>query len=130
MTILIILLIVGLAAVAVLLACFRGFSRALRHKMAAGVYFRVEETGRRKPQGPSKTLVDFAPGKSKRFNDPASRRISSGTAALVSLAIVLASRGVPGDARAASFKSRHERDPKLQREEKTQVHGVQPLHSS
>jgi hypothetical protein len=128
MTFLIILSIVGLAAVAVLLACLRGFNRALRFKEVSGVFIRVEETGRRRPQGPSKTLVDFSPGKSRPVKDPDPRRISSGTAALVSLAIVLGSRGVSGDAQAATFKPRH--DPKPQREEKTQVPGVQPQHSS
>ncbi len=128
MTVLIILLIVGLGAVAVLLGCLKGFSQALRHKKVSGVFIRVEETGRRRPQGPSKTLVDFSPGKSRPVKDPEPRRISSGTAALVSLAIVLGSRGVSGDARVASFKPRH--DPKPQREETTQVPGVQPQHSS
>lgn len=128
MTVLIILLTVGLAAVAVLLVCLKGFSRALRCREISGVFIRVEETWRRRPQGPSKTLVDFSPGKSRSVKDPALRRISSGTAALVSLAIVFGSRGATGDAQTASLKPRH--DPKPQREERTQVPGVQPQHDS
>jgi hypothetical protein len=128
MTVLIILLTVGLTAVVVLLGCLRGFSRALRYKQVAGAFIRVEDTGRRRPQGPSKTLVGFSPGKSRLVKDPGPRRISSGTAALVSLAIILGSRGVSGDARAASAKPG--RDPNLQPGEKTQVPGVQPLHHS
>ena len=127
MAVLVISIIVGVAAMAVLLGCLKGFSRALRHKKLSALLVGVEETSGRAPQGKSKMPLDFAPRES-RPKDPARRRISNGTVALVGLAILLGSRGVTGDTQAASVG--RESDPKLQRGEKTRVPGVQPQHNS
>jgi hypothetical protein len=128
MAVLVFSLMVGLAAMAVLLGCLKGFSRALKHKKVSGLLVSIEETDERAPRGKSKTLVEFPPRESRPAKDPAPRRISNRTVALVGLVIVLGSRGLAGDARAAPAKPGH--DPKLQRGEKTQVPGAQPLHNS
>lgn len=118
MTVLIILLLVGFAAMAVLLGCLQGFTRALRHRRVSGVFVSVEKTIRR-PQGPSKTLIDFPQRKSQPAKDSSRKRISGSTVALMSLVIALGSRGMPGDIRPASGKG-----------EKAQVPGVQPTGNS
>jgi hypothetical protein len=128
MAVLVISLMVGLGAMAVLLGCLTGFSRALKHKKLSGLLVSVEETSGRAPRGKSKTLVEFPPRESRPAKDPAPSRISNGTVALVGLAIVLGSRGVAGDTRTSPAKPGH--DPKLQRGEKTQVPGAQALHNS
>jgi hypothetical protein len=128
MAVLVISLIVGFAAMAVLLGCLKGFSQSLKHKKLSGLLVDVEGPGRPALLRESETLVDIPPRKSGPAQDPATRRISNGTVALVGLAILLGSRGVTSETRAATVKPRH--DPKLQRGEKAQVPGVQPLHSS
>jgi hypothetical protein len=121
-----ILLIVALAAVALLLACLKGFSRALRHKEVSGVFVTVERPRVRRPQGRSKTLIDFSRGRTGLSKDPAPLHISSGTVALVSAAIVLRSRNLCGDA-PARFS-----DPKAEpgRGMSTQALGKQPASNS
>lgn len=126
MAVLVISLMVAVAGMAALLRCLKGFSQALKHKKLSAVLMGVEEPGPRVPLGQSRSLVDFPPRKSRPGKDPTPQRISSGTASLIGLAILLGSRGVTGDPQAASVKREH--DPKLRFGEKTQVPGVQPLH--
>jgi len=126
MAVLTILLIVVVASVALLLACLKGFSRATRNRAVSGLFVRIEP-GVRRPQGPSKTLIEFSPRKTPSSKDPSPRRISSKTVALVGVAIALGSRSVYGDA-AATFS-----DPEGARPEpgaRTHVPGVQPFGSS
>jgi hypothetical protein len=118
MTVLIILLGAGFVAMAVLLGCLRGFSRALRYRKVSGFFVSVETPRVRMPQGRSKTLIDFRRRKSAA-EDPPPRRIGAGTVALMSLVIALGSRGVPGETQPASPQG-----------EKNRVPGVQPLHKS
>jgi len=125
MSVLTIFVIVGLAAV--LLARLKGFSLAIRNQTVSGVFVGIEQPGVRRPQGPSKTLIDFSQRKTPPSKDPAPRGISSQAVALVALAIVLGSRGVCGDA-AAKFSNPE--DAKPGRRARTQVPGVQPYSSS
>jgi hypothetical protein len=109
-----ILLATGLAALAVLLGCLKGFSQALRHKKVSGVFVTPEEDRRKASRrGPSKTLVDFSRRKPRREG------ISGRTVALMSLVIALGAHGIPGETQSSSFRG-----------EKTRVPGVQPLHKS
>jgi len=126
MAVLTILLIVAFPAVTLLLACFKGFSRALRHKKVSGVFVSVEGPRVRRPQGASKTLIDFSRGKTGLSKDPAPLHISSGTVALVGAAIVLRSRTLCSDA-PARFS-----DPiaEPRRGISAQVPGKQPASSS
>ena len=109
MPVLTILVIVGLAAMAVLLACLKGFNRATRRRAVSGLFVRIEP-GVRRPQGPSKTLIEFSPRKTPSSKDPSPRRISSKTVALVGVAIALGSRSVYGDA-AATFSNPEDARP-------------------
>jgi len=99
---LVILLIVGFAAVAVLLACLRGFSRELWRKKVSGVVIRIEEPKVRRPQGPGTPPIDFPQRKKVPSKDPAPHRVSGRTVALVGVAIVLGSRSVCCDVPAGS----------------------------
>jgi hypothetical protein len=128
MAVLVISLMVGFAAAAVLLGCLKGFSQALKHKRLSALLVGVGEPGSRVALGNSKTLVEFPPRQSRPGQDPAPQRISSRTASLIGLAILLGSRGVTGDPQAASVRREH--DPRLQFGEKTRVPGVQPVHNS
>src|SRR5262249_25985613 len=128
MTVLAILLIVVCAAVALLLACLKGFTGALRLKNTVPVMF-VSREGPAvpMPQGPSKTLIDFSRRKTPPSKDPAIQRISNGTVALVGVAIALGSRAVDGRARAGSS------DPKgveSGHRAGTQLPGMQPRGQS
>jgi len=113
MTLSIVLLTVGSAAVAVLLACLGGFSRARRHKKVLGVFVTLEEDRRKASRGQSKTLVAFSRRKSRRTS------ISARTVALMSLVIALGTHGIPGSTQSSSSKR-----------EKARVPGMQPLHKS
>jgi hypothetical protein len=110
MTSLILLLIVGCAAIAILLACPKGFSRALRYKKGAGWFVSVDRRRIWRPRGPSKTLILYPQGKPQRM--------SSSTVAMMSMVIALGARGASDDLH-SSFKV-----------ERSQVPGVQPLHDS
>ena len=127
MPVLTILLIVAFAAVALLLACLKGFSRALRYKEVSGVFLSVEGLRVRRPQGPSKTLIDFSRGTRGLSKDPAPWHISTGTVALVSAAIVLQSRSLCGDA-PARFSDPNQAEPG--RGINGHVFGMQPSSNS
>src|SRR5262249_33738212 len=73
---LVILLIVGFAGVAVLLACLRGFSRELWRKKVSGVVIRIEEPKVRRPQGPGTPSIGFPQRKTVPSKDPAPHRVS------------------------------------------------------
>jgi hypothetical protein len=102
--------IVSLVAIAILLACLKGFSQALRYKKVEGWFVNVERRRVRRPRGPSKTLILYPQGKPRRM--PAS------TVAMMSLVIALGARDASGDMH-SSFKG-----------ERSRVPGVQPLHKS
>jgi hypothetical protein len=94
MTGLTILLIVGCAAIAVLLACLKGFSQARRHKKVEGMFVGVEGIPERRNSG----LVDFPKRKVERLREPGPQQVCSSTAALVEMAIILGSRTLYSDA--------------------------------
>jgi hypothetical protein len=119
MALLTILEITGLVAIALLLTCLKGFSRALRHKKISGVFVTVEKERRLAPRGPSKTLVDFSHLKSQPARDPSRQRISVGTVPLMSLVIALGAHRMPGQTHSSSSQG-----------EWTRVPGMQPPQSS
>jgi hypothetical protein len=102
MAVLVILLMVGLAAIAVFLACLRGFSRALRHKKVPGVFLSVEGREGRLPESRNKALIDFPHRKMSPSGDPVPKHVCSSTVALVEMAILLGSGSVYRDAPAGS----------------------------
>ena len=98
MAIIIILFIAGVAAMAVLLGCLRGFSRAGKQEKVVGLLLRAQEPSRegqylerRQPLG----IGHHA----RLVNNTtlAQNRISKHTVALVDLAIVLGSRSASSD---------------------------------
>ncbi len=127
MTSLTILLMAGLAAMAVLLACLKGFSKALRYKKVAAVFLSVEGREERLPESRSKTLIDFPQQRMSPSGAPVPGRVCSGTVALVEMAILLGSRSAYSGVPAGSS------DPKgarLRRRTSVQLTGVQPLSNS
>jgi hypothetical protein len=94
MAVTIILLIVGVAAMAVLLGCLRGFGRAGKQERVVGLLMRAQEPSggmqSAKACEPVKVWPHFGP---VHHTTPARPHISKNTGALVKLAIVLGSRG-------------------------------------
>src|SRR5260370_1488298 len=104
MAVIIILLIVGVAAIAVLLGGLRVSSRAGKQEQVVGLLMRAQE-----PSGGRESAKACEPVKVWRHlgpvhhTTPAQLRISKSTGALVKLAIVLGSRGVSSDRQARTF---------------------------
>ena len=98
MAIIVILFIVGVAAMAVLLGCLRGFSRAGKQEKVVGLLLRAEQ-----PSGGRQYLKVRHPLEIRNYaglvNDTTLARthISKETVALVDLAIVLGSRSASSD---------------------------------
>ncbi len=94
MAVIIILLIVGVAAIAVLLRYLRGFSRAGKQEQVVGLLMRAQEPsgGRQFAKACEPVKVWRHPGP-VHHTTPARPHISKNTGALVKLAIVLGSRG-------------------------------------
>jgi len=126
MTSLTILWIVGLAAIAALLACLRGFSHALRHRKVSGVFLSFEDSQGWRPAGKTRGQVDFPQRRAPR-QVLAPGQVSSSTAALVEMVILLGSRSVRSDLRAAALDSKVAR---LRQRMKVRRSGVQPLSNS
>jgi hypothetical protein len=126
MAVLTILSMVGLLAVAVLLASLKGFSQARRHKKVPGVFVKVEPDERRRPESKRDSLIDFPQGMVRHRRDPAPRPVCSRTVALVEMAILLGSRSGYSNTPAGSTEPR---DAML-RARRTQLPGVQPLSKS
>jgi len=126
MAVLTILVLVAGAGVALLLVCLNGFTRALGRKSSVVTFVGREEPRVPKPQGTSKTLIDFSLRKTPS-KDPAIQRVSNGTVALVGVAIALGSRAVDRRAPAGSNDPKGvESGPRTS----TRVPGVQPFRSS
>lgn len=120
-----ILLIVGCAAIAVLLACLKGFRQAQRHKKVEGVFVNVAKSKEQFPERRNSGSTGFPHRKPDQSREPATHQVCAGTAALVEMAIILGSRTLysappagsinPNGARLrhnASASSRHRvRDP-------------------
>lgn len=109
MTSLIILLIVGCAAIAVLLACLKGFRQASRYKKIEGAFLNVEKGSRRLSARRNSSLIGPLQRKPNPSREPAAHQVCSSTAALVEMAIILGSRHIYTDVPAGS------RDPKESR---------------
>lgn len=93
MTVIIILLIVGVAALSVLLACLRGFSRAQKQERVVGLLMRAQDASTVSQHLNGRQPLEI-PNNPRLVSDttPAQSRISKNTAALGKLAIVLGSR--------------------------------------
>jgi hypothetical protein len=91
MTGLTILLIVGCAAFAVLLACLKGFSQARRPKKVEGIFVGVEKSKRSLSEHRNSSAIDFQQRETEPHREPVACQVSSGTAALVEMAIILGS---------------------------------------
>lgn len=130
-----IVLILGCVAVAVLLACLRGFSQAQRYRRVEGVFVDVKRFKGRLPERRNSNLTSFAHRKADPSREPAAHPVCSRTAALVEMAIILGSRNV-GSAvtrgRSDPKPSRFRRDPwALRREMENDPRSrVQPLNHS
>jgi hypothetical protein len=102
------LLIVGVAAIAVLLGCLRGFSRALKHSKTPALLLRVDETpggGRfRKVREPLLFPHNAGP---RHHTTPAAAGISKNTAAFVGLALLLGSRSADFDRQTRTLLQPH-----------------------
>jgi hypothetical protein len=98
MTGLTILLIVGCAAIAVLLACLKGFSQARRHEKVEGMFVGVEKSKGSLSERRDSSVIDFPKRKSEPHKEPGDRQVCSSTAALVEMAIILGSRNLYCDA--------------------------------
>ena len=102
------LLMVGVAAIAVLLGCFRGFSRALKHSKTPALLLRVDETsgGGQFRQAREPLLFPRAPGPGHQTT-PTAAGISKNTAAFVSLALLLGSRSADFDKQTRTLLQPH-----------------------
>ena len=98
MTGLTILLIVGCAAIALLLACLKGFSQARGHKKVEGMFVGVEKSKGSLSKRRNSSASDFPKCKPELHREPGDRQVCSSTAALVEMAIILGSRSLCCDA--------------------------------
>lgn len=130
-----ILLIVGCAAVVVLLACLKGFSQASRHKRVEGIFVRVVKSKGQLPGRPNNSLIDFPQRKPDMSREPAIRKVCSGTAALVEMAIIRGSRTIYSDLQVGSSDPRGARvEPNARVSRRGRLSdrqsGVQPSNNS
>ena len=109
MTSLTILLIVGCAAIAVLVACLNGFSQARRHKKVEGMFVNVEKGKGRLGRRKNSSLIGPLQRKPDMSKQPAAHQVCSSTAALVEMAIILGSRTVGGNVPSGSLDSKSAR---------------------
>jgi hypothetical protein len=113
------LLIVGVAAIAVLLGCLQGFSRALKHSKTLALLLRVDETsggGRfRKVREPLLFPHNAGP---RHHTTPTAAGISKNTAAFVGIALLLGSRSADFDKQTRTLLQPH-RDNKTREAEGT-----------
>jgi hypothetical protein len=134
MTGLTILLIVGCAAIAVLLACLKGFSQARRHKKVEGIFVGLEKSKESLSERRNSRLIGSPQRKGEPHREAAARQVSSSTAALVEMAIILGSRSLSCDARSGpadpkGARPRYGAKPVRLRTNDPQTR-VQPLNNS
>ena len=102
------LLIVVVAAIAVLLGCLRGFSRALKHSKTPALLLRVDETpggGQfRKVREPLLFPHNAGP---RHHTTPTAAGISKNTAAFVGIALLLGSRSADFDKQTRTLLQLH-----------------------
>jgi hypothetical protein len=113
------LLILGVAAIAVLLGCLRGFSRALNYSKTSGLLLRVDETSGGKPVRKVREPLPF-PLYAGPVNHttPTPAGISKNTAAFVGIALLLGSRSADFDKQTRTLLQLH-RDNKTREAEAT-----------
>jgi len=106
------LLVVGVAAIAVLLGCLRGFSRALKHSKTPALLLRVNETSEggqfRKVREPLLFPHNAGP---RHHTTNTAAGISKNTAAFVGIALLLGSRSAGFDKQTRTLLQPH-RDKK------------------
>lgn len=125
MAVLTILLMGGLAAVGVLVACLKGFNQARRHRKVPGIFVKVEED-KRLPASKRDSLIDFPQRMVTCHRDQATKPVCSRTVALVEMAILLGSRSGYSNTPAGSTYPR----VAMLRPRRTRLHRVQPLSKS
>src|SRR5262249_22574753 len=113
-------LMVGVAAIAVLLGCLRGFSRALKHSKTCGLLLRVDERSRGRPLSRVREPLLF-PHKAgpASHTTPMPGVISKNTPAFVGLALLLGSRSADFDKQTRTLLQLH-------RDNKTRDMGASP----
>src|SRR5215471_13056128 len=114
------LLMVGVAAIAVLLGCLRGFSRALKHSKTPALLLRVNETSEggqfRKVREPLLFPHNAGP---RHHTTNTAAGISKNTAAFVGIALLLGSRSAGFDKQTRTLLDLH-------RHNKTRDAGASP----
>ena len=88
----VLLLMVGVAAIAVLLGCLRGFSRALKHSKTPALLLRVDETSGSGQFRKVREPLLFPRIAGPHQTTPTASGISKNTAAFVGIALLLGSR--------------------------------------
>ena len=91
------LLIVVVAAIAVLLGCLRGFSRALKHSKTPALLLRVDETSGSGQFRKVREPLLFPRIAGPHQTTPTASGISKNTAAFVGIALLLGSRSADFD---------------------------------
>jgi hypothetical protein len=107
------LLMVGVAAIAMLLGCLLGFSRALKHRKTRALLLRVDEASGRRPSGKVREpfLFPHDAGTANHTTLPPGG-ISKNTAAFVGLALLLGSRSADFDRQTRTLLQPCHRDKK------------------
>lgn len=109
MSSLMILLLIGFAATAVLLACLKALSRAQRHAKVEGMFAKVEKSKGRLPERRKRSLVDDRQRKPDLSGGRAAHRVCGSTAALVEMAIILGSKNISSSAQSGSAEPKRPR---------------------